>query len=530
MVSKRGEKEIMFWVDEIVKDIIAKKSKDSYLINDSMTPSGHAHIGSIRGVIIHDLIRQGLSDEGKKATFQYGFDDFDPMDGLPVYVDKVWEKYMGMPLNVVPAPDGKSKSFADQYIDEFKEVIEGLGIKCEFYLGSELYKSGKLNDAIKIVLDNAAEIRKIYKEISGSDKGDQWYPLQVVCPKCGKIGTTIVTDWDGKEVTYECREDLVEWAKGCGAKGKISPFDGNGKMLYKPEWSCKWSVFGIDIEGEGKDHYAAGGTRDIANEIYRSIFKKESPYDIHYEHILVAGKKMSKSKGSGTTAKDIYDFLPANILKFLFVRTRAKRAIDFTPEGETIPILYDEYDRMAALYKQDPEADLARSFYYTEIDLTKDFSEYLLRFSKIAYLLQMPKTDIFEYAKLEKGSDLTEVEKQEIKNRVEIAKVWLEKFAPESYKFTILETLPEAVKSISDAQKQYLNKVAEKIDSKDSWTGEELHAEIHNIKNEMEISPRDAFSAIYLSFLGKESGPQAGWLLASVDRNFVINRLKEIGG
>lgn len=519
----------MFWVDEIVADIIQKyPKKDSFLINDSMTPSGHAHIGSLRGLIIHDLIRRGLTEKGQKAVFQYGFDDFDPMDGLPIYVDKSFEKYMGMPLNKVPSPDGQSKSFADQYIDEFTTVFNGLGIKPEIYLGSDLYKSGRLNEAIKKVLDNAAEIRKIYKEISGSNKGEGWYPFQVVCPQCGKIGTTIVTDWDGKEVTYECRESLVEWAKGCGNKGKISPFSGNGKLPYKAEWPAKWAMMNVDIEGEGKDHAAAGGTRNIADEIYRKIFQKKPPYDIPYEYILVAGKKMSKSKGSGTTAKDIYDFLPANILRFLFVRTRAKRAIDFTPEGETIPLLYDEYDRMAQLSRQEPEADLARSFYYTETDSAKEFPLYLLRFSKIAYLLQMPKINIFDYAESEKGSKLSTIEKEEIQNRLKVAKQWLETFAPENYKFQIKDSLPEPAKKINAKQKEFLAKISAIIKLRPSWAGEDLHQEIHRAKNEMQIAPREAFAAIYLSFLGKDSGPQAGWLLASLDREFVIKRLQEV--
>ncbi|GAH15272.1 unnamed protein product, partial [marine sediment metagenome] len=36
------------------------------------------------------------------------------------------------------------------------------------------------------------------------------------------------------------------------------------------------------------------------------------------------------------------------------------------------------------------------------------------------------------------------------------------------------------------------------------------------------------FSAIYIIFIGKDSGPQAGWFLTSLDRNFVIKRLKEL--
>ena len=516
----------MFWVDEIIKDIEKKLPNDSYLINDSTTPSGHAHVGALRGVLVHDLIRRGLSEQDKKSIFQFGFDDFDPMDGLPVYIDKSFEKYMGMPLCNVPAPDGKHKSFAEQYLEELKKIIDGLGADYTIYKTSDCYRTGKFNDSIKIILDNAEAIRKIYKEVSGSDKGDDWYPFQVVCPKCGKIGTTKVTAWDGKEVEFICEENLVEWAKGCGEIGKISPFDGNGKMPYKVEWPSKWFAMGIDIEGAGKDHSAAGGSRDIANRIFREVFKKEPPFDIPYEFLLIGGAKMASSKGLGVTAKDMLDLLPSNILRFMFTRTKAKRALEFNPEGDTIPNVYDEYDRCSGAFIEDPESDLGRAFYYAEIDPEKDQPTYLLRFSKIAYMLQMPRVDILEYAEKEKNDKLTDIEIKEIENRIGIAKKWLDKFAPESFKFNISDKIPEQAKKLSSNQKEFLSKILSSI-QKNDYTGEELHHEIHNIKKEMQIDPKEAFSAIYLSFIGKDSGPQAGWLLASLEKNMVIKRLEE---
>lgn len=517
----------MFWTDEIIEDILKKINKDSYLITDWTTPSGHAHFGSLRGPLIHDLVRRGIVEKGKKAVFKYGIDDFDPMDGLPVYIDKDFIKFMGLPLNQIPAPDGKSKNFAEQYANELKTIIESLGCQVEFISVFQTYKEGKYNEAIKIILDHAEEIRKIYKEVSGSDKGKDWYPFNVVCPKCGKIGTTLVTAWDGKEVEFSCQENLVEWAKGCGYKGKISPFDGNGKMPWKVDWPCRWYIFGTDIEGEGKDHFAAGGSRDIADRINREIFKKQPPYDIRYEHLLIGGAKMSSSKGLGVTAKDMHELLPTNILRFLFTRTKYKKALEFNPEGDAIALLYDEYDRCANEFQKDPKSDLARAFYYAEIDLQKELPTYLLRFSKVAFMLQMPRCDIFEYAEKEKSEELVDIEKEEIENRIKIAKKWLEIYAPENYKFTVQEKLPELARNLSTEQKEFLRKVSDIMESKD-FSGEDLHKEIHQIKKEMTISPREAFSAIYLTFLGKDSGPQAGWLLASLDKNFVVKRLKEI--
>ncbi len=518
----------MFWVDEITNSIIARNEKDSYLINDSTTPSGSSHVGALRGLMIHDLIRDGLTKKDKKAKFIFGFDDFDPMDGLPVYVDQSFKKYMGLPLTAIPAPDGKHTSFADQYASELKEVIKYLKIEPEFYYTTQLYKEGKFNDSIKTILDQADKVRLAYKEISGSDKGEDWYPLQVVCPNCGKIGTTRVNAWDGKVVEFECMEDMVDWAQGCGHKGKISPFDGNAKLPYKAEWPSKWNFMNIDIEGAGKDHSSSGGTREVANRIYKEVFEKNSPYDIPYEFFLIGGKKMKSSAGSGATAKDMASLLPTNILRFLMVRTKAKRAIEFDPEGDTIPLLYDEYDRCAQEYLKNSDSDLKQAFIFTEVDVQKDIPSYVLRFSKISNFLQMPRVDIIKYAEDEKDSALNDTEKQEIENRIDVAKKWLENYAPDSVKFTVQETLPDLAKNLNDGQKEFLNKIADAMSAQEKYTGEDLHSKIHDIKNEMAIAPKDAFSAIYLSFIGKDSGPQAGWLLASLDKDFVIKRLKEV--
>ena len=44
------------------------------------------------------------------------------------------------------------------------------------------------------------------------------------------------------------------------------------------------------------------------------------------------------------------------------------------------------------------------------------------------------------------------------------------------------------------------------------------------------IAPSRAFAALYESFLGRSNGPRAGWLLASLDRDFVTQRLDAAAG
>jgi lysyl-tRNA synthetase class 1 len=59
------------------------------------------------------------------------------------------------------------------------------------------------------------------------------------------------------------------------------------------------------------------------------------------------------------------------------------------------------------------------------------------------------------------------------------------------------------------------------------WTGEALQAAIFAVAKEDGLAAGVAFAAIYLAFLGRRSGPRAGWLLAALDRDFVIGRLRE---
>ena len=81
-------------------------------------------------------------------------------------------------------------------------------------------------------------------------------PIIYVCEKCGKIGTTFAYAWDPEKevVKYRCSPDLVDWARGCGHEGEISPYDGNGKLPWKVEWAAKWPAIGVAYETAGKDY------------------------------------------------------------------------------------------------------------------------------------------------------------------------------------------------------------------------------------------------------------------------------------
>jgi lysyl-tRNA synthetase, class I len=525
----------MFWGDKNIEDIkkkyaseIAKGTK--LIVRDEKTASGRVHVGSMRGVAIHGIIDELLFESGIDHEFLYEINDYDPMDGLPVYLDeKVFREHMGKPLCNVPSPDGIALNFAEYFASEFIQVIEKAGFSPRLYRSSELYKAGRFNEAIKISLEKADKIREIYKKVSGSVKADDWLAISVVCEKCGKVGTTKARNWDGKTVEYTCGK-FVDWADGCGHQGRIDPFDGRAKLPWKVEWAAKFFVLGVHVEGGGKDHSTKGGSREVAETIAREVFNIEPPMNVPYEFFLVGGKKMSSSKGEGSSSKDISDLLPDELFRFVLIQKELNRVIDFDPQGDTIPVLFDNYDSYAKKYFEKADDDFARVFYLSHKleDRGNIRERHLPRFSTVAFISQMPHIDpVNEIEKLE-GIILTEDDKKELSNRVSYVKNWITDFAPDEYKFVIQESTPEAIKNFTDIQKKSLSKLLEYIESVEKLDGQELHTKLHEIKEQTGIDPKEFFTAIYISILNRTSGPKAGWFLSVLDREFLVKRFEEV--
>lgn len=511
----------MFWADQYVQEVIEKR-KPPFKVYDWKTPSGIAHAGHLRTFLYHQAIYRGLQLQNQPATFFYGFDDMDAMDGLPKDLPESYEQYMGMPLFKVPSPTNEHKSLADYYLSKYLEAMEILDIHPEVPRTSELYCEGVFNEAITIALDNAEQIRSIYADF-GAPKPDDWHGFQAVCENCGRNGTTYVYDWDGEHVSYRCEPNLVKWAKGCGREGKISPYNGNGKLHWKVEWPAKWFIFRTDFEGAGKDHYTKNGSRDYGRRIVKEVFGAEEPIGYGHEFFLIGGKKMSSSKGTGLTANDAAHILPPHLMRYFVYRVPAKRQIEFNPEGDTIPRIYDDYDRSLAACLEDPESDLGRAVIYANQN-EAPLPTYTMRFSKVTFLIQMPHMDIKQLAAEEKGSELTDSELEELEIRIEYSRRWLDTYADETAKFTLQPELPNV--ELSQEQCVYLAHIAERLQSAD-WSGGEIHTILHDTKNEMQLAPKEAFGALYRVFLNKDNGPQAGWFLAALDKEFVINRLNK---
>jgi len=336
-------------------------------------------------------------------------------------------------------------------------------------------------------------------------------------------------------VAYECKPDYVTWATVCGNSGRVVPAGGRAKLPFNVDWAAKWSHFGITIEGCGKDLGTKGGSRDRSDAISRQVFDREPPLNVVYEFLNVGGRKMSTSKGSGAAAHEMADLLPPELIRFLFLRHKPKKALDFDPGGDAIPGLFDEFDRLAAAVDGRPvrgelPADFERIFRLSlvdpDADMTAEAARFRPAFRHLTMLVQVPGVDLVARMAEEKGAALDEVELAVLEERAGVARAWLDGWAPDRYQVSVREDLPDEVRELTEVQALFLADLADGATTEHPVGGDAWQDLIYRSGQARGVSSRDAFAAVYSALLGRTNGPRAGWLLASLDVSFVVERLR----
>ena len=125
----------------------------------------------------------------------------------------------------------------------------------------------------------------------------------------------------------------------------------------------------------------------------------------------------------------------------------------------------------------------------------------------------------------EKGSELMAREEAILDERIRAARAWLETYAPERAIVAVRESLPaDAVAVLDDDQRQFLATLGTAEGT--PTTGEGWQDLIFSVAAAQGLPNGRAFTALYAALLGRANGPRAGWLLASLDPQFVIDRLR----
>jgi len=79
---------------------------------------------------------------------------------------------------------------------------------------------------------------------------------------------------------------------------------------------------------------------------------------------------------------------------------------------------------------------------------------------------------------------------------------------------------------LNPSQEKFLRDIADALELRD-YTSEELHDEMYLILKEHGLKPQKAFQAIYRVIIGQKQGPRAASFLLSLDKDFLIKRLRQ---
>ena len=352
---------------------------------------------------------------------------------------------------------------------------------------------------------------------------------------CGRVNTTYAYDFDGDIIKYRC---------DCGHEGEMDIKSGNGKLTWRVEWAARWKIFNVTCEPFGKDHAASGGSYDVSSIISKEIFDYEAPYPVPYEWITLDGEAMSKSHGVFFSPEQWLAIGPAESLNYYLFRSKPMKAKDFSPKMSFLDFM-DQFDKVEKVFYDEEEAPSEKEGKkFKKIYEIAQINEgsplpfrppyrFLVNAYQIAgnnlekiFTILKNNSQLTKSFKNKEFSDLNETELKQFQERVDNVVNWLDTYAPKFVKFQVQEkSVPKL--PLTDEQTEFLGKLADLMESKEFNKAEDLHDAMYEILEGQGLKPQKGFQAIYKMILGQKQGPRAASFLLSLDKDFVVKRLRQ---
>ena len=507
----------MHWLNQIVDEVTARHPEGDILIESGGAPSGTHHLGHMRELVTCDAILLELRRRGRQAKHIYFVDDLDVFRKVPVNVPAEWEKYLGVPICDVPAPDGSDRSYADYFLQSLVDGCKALNVEVEFVRSHPKYRSGWFVPAIEVALDKVAEIKALLEKISNRTLDENWNPFQFIEDGRLKNRKIISFDKTAKTVAYEDAQGQQHTAH----------YDrGEVKMDWRLDWPARWYLLGVDVEPFGREHASAGGSYDTGAQISRQIFTHEPPLPLGYGDINMAGdtKKMSASKGTAISAPEAAQIMPPEVLRYFILRAPINTILRFDP-AEGVVKLIDEYaELLAKTDRSEFEEQLLNASRRGQDAKTVSRVPFSHLVASYQASLKSPEQTLKVIERTEHGNTARE-DAEIIKQELKFIDDWLRLRAPEDVKFALAERV--SAEDFTATEQSFLRVLGEKVAAAPpDADGNYFHQRIYELKTESNLQPQELFAALYKALIGKTSGPRAGWFLSILPRDWLIRRLK----
>ena len=294
----------------------------------------YAHIGNLRTFLFEDVLIRFLELKGYKVKFVMNITDVD---------DKT--------IKAAKNNNTTLKEYTSRFTSEFFKDLQSLNIK-------EATEYPRATDYID---DIERHIMKLQNEDYCYERDGSYYYSINRFSRYGSLSGLEISNQKNRsrlnedEYTKDNAQDFALWKARDKDDGDVYWEGKLGKG--RPGWHIECSVMSTKILGEEIDIHAGGVDLIFPhheNEIAQTeavTNKKFVKYWIHSEHLIVEGKKMSKSEGNFFTLRDLiekgYD---AKSIRFLLISSHYRSQLNFTFDG--INQAKENINRMQEVYSK----------------------------------------------------------------------------------------------------------------------------------------------------------------------------------
>ena len=294
----------------------------------------YAHIGNLRTFLFEDVLIRFLELKGYKVKFVMNITDVD---------DKT--------IKAAKNNNTTLKEYTSRFTSEFFKDLQSLNIK-------EATEYPRATDYID---DIERHIMKLQNEDYCYERDGSYYYSINRFSRYGSLSGLEISNQKNRsrlnedEYTKDNAQDFALWKAWDKDDGDVYWEGKLGKG--RPGWHIECSVMSTKILGEEIDIHAGGVDLIFPhheNEIAQTeavTNKKFVKYWIHSEHLIVEGKKMSKSEGNFFTLRDLiekgYD---AKSIRFLLISSHYRSQLNFTFDG--INQAKENINRMQEVYSK----------------------------------------------------------------------------------------------------------------------------------------------------------------------------------
>ena len=524
----------LFWSDQLAYATTQKFSeRDEYVCASGISPSGFVHIGNFREIITTDFVVKSLKYYNEDTRFIYSWDDYDRFRKVPANVPDEWKKYIGLPLSKVPDPEECHESYAAHFEAMLEKELEDMHMDIEFIRQSEMFHNCEYTDLIKKAMNNREKIKEILDQYRQEPLEDDWYPLRIYCKKCEKDFTDII-DYNGEyTVKYQCEECEDEFEIDFSENDSVKP-------PWRVDWPMRWFYENVSFEPGGKDHSAAGSSRDTGKQIIEEVYDADAPVYQMYDFVKPKGsdKKISSSSGEETLRlNDLKEIYSPEMIRFLFSQTKPKKPLSLAFDEEIIQI-YDRFDRIESHYFNPDELENEKKqrhqerVYELAMVETPEKQPVRVPFKHAAFIAQtVPEKDwstkgIDSLKRTGHVEDLDEKDEEKVMDRLRRAKNWARQYAPEEYVYEI--NWEGESKDFSDEELEALEILTEKLEKHEFESSDELDGELYNVRDDSELDTGEFFETCYQALLRRDSGPRLSTLIMSVGQEEAAEILEKI--